>query len=230
MKGERPDLRVPDLRIPRTDNWNQYDSIKWLQILGDLDEWHDVFQENEPSVMFGFLLAQGFDYERAEEFINREYGEDWLLEEEELGNEPSILEQFEEVARNAGVPGYEKPKSPWTQYHLKPWEQSGALPRYTNTGKANYPEYECGCMVHYCNDGSLCRDDGNDSWCDDCRGYHDPGDHFAEGLSKPTPTPYMACPNNGKILDPLEGCRGCNSVGYHVSIPNPEFYGEPVGC
>lgn len=35
--------------------------------------------------------------------------------------------------------------------------------------------------------------------------------------------PFMACPNVGHQLDELEGCANCKGVGYHNSVPNPEW-------
>lgn len=41
--------------------------------------------------------------------------------------------------------------------------------------------------------------------------------------------PFMGCPNSRKLLDPLEGCAVCNSVGYHRTVRNPEWETPPAG-
>jgi hypothetical protein len=33
----------------------------------------------------------------------------------------------------------------------------------------------------------------------------------------------MACSRQYEPMDPLEGCSECRGVGYHTSIPNPDW-------
>jgi hypothetical protein len=57
-----------------------------------------------------------------------------------------------------------------------------------------------------------------------------------EDYEEPTRVhPFVTCPDEESLLDPLERCVDCGGVGYHIGIPNPEWLkiriisrGEPL--
>ncbi len=62
--------------------------------------------------------------------------------------------------------------------------------------------------------------------CAVCRSLKSNPIHTGDDQRQERIYPYQACPRDSYPMDPLEGCSDCKGVGYHRSIPNPEFKHE----